>query len=90
MGGLPRVYLANLRWLSGYRHPRRLVQDISAAITGYLSGTPGSCALGQVAAVVGHPVATYPTLYHLMWWGIISAELHAAPLGPHRDLRIAG
>lgn len=90
VGGLPRVYLANLKWLSGYRHPRCLVQDISAAIISYFSGTPGSCALGQVAAAVGDPVATYPTLYHLMWRGIISADLHGAPLGPHSILQIAG
>lgn len=90
VGGLSRVYLANLRWLSGYRHPWCLVQDTSAAITGYLRGTPGSHALGQVAAAAGDPVVTYPTLYHLMWCGTISAELHDAPLGRHSILRIAG
>ncbi|WP_431230796.1 TnsA-like heteromeric transposase endonuclease subunit [Paenarthrobacter nicotinovorans] len=90
VGGLPRVYLANLRWLSGYRHPRCLVQDISVAIIGSLSGTPGSRALGHVAAAVGDPVATYPTLYHLLWSGIISADLRRAPLGPDSILWIAG
>jgi hypothetical protein len=90
VGGLPRVYLANLKWLSGYRHPRCLIPDTSAAITGYLSDTPGPQALGQVAAAVGDPLITLPTLFHLMWRGAIGAELHDAPLGPCSILRIAG
>ncbi|MFD5783188.1 TnsA-like heteromeric transposase endonuclease subunit [Streptomyces sp. NPDC126933] len=64
VGMLDPVLAANLRWLSGYRHPRvwrePLVADLRAVFTrsrGLLKG----------ARMVGDPVAVLPVLYHLLW-----------------------
>lgn len=89
VGELPRVYMANLRWLSGYRHSRCLVASTAASITEFLNAAPVPRTIGQVASAVGDPVIVYPTLFHLMWRGTVTAELHEAPLGPHSTLRIA-
>ena len=54
---------ANLRWLSGYRHPRYGVPQLAAALrAAFAAPVP----LMDGAEAAGDPVAVLPVLYHLM------------------------
>ena len=79
VGGLGAVLAANLRWLSGYRHPRCLHRGRAAAL-GEAFAEPTALLDGVWA--VGDPIAVLPVLFHLMWTGVLHADLEAAPLGP--------
>lgn len=77
VGALDPVLAANLRWLAGYRHPRcvdRVVADrVRRAFAG---GLP----LGAGVEAVGDRILVLPSLFHLMWSGVLHADLHGAPL----------
>jgi hypothetical protein len=71
------VLAANVRWLSGYRHPRHgdqvlgpLLRQAFAAGAGLLDG------VSQVA----DPIRGLPVLFHLLWRGVLAADLRI-PLG---------
>jgi hypothetical protein len=58
------VATANLRWLSGYRHPRCGIPAQAAALrAAFAAPVP----LMDGAKVAGAPVAVLPVLYHLLW-----------------------
>jgi hypothetical protein len=77
-GELGPVHAANLRWLSGYRHPR-FVQPGLAAWLGELFTEPGP--LLARAAVAGDPVAVLPVLFGMLWRGELAADLEGDLLG---------
>lgn len=72
VAGHDPVWLGNVRWLAGYRHGRfldsviaqRLVQSFSEPAP-LLDGVAG----------VGDPLAVLPVLYHLLWTGLLRADL---------------
>jgi hypothetical protein len=71
------VLAANVRWLSGYRHPRYwdpglgpLLRQAFAAGAGLLDGVCG----------VADPIRGLPALFHLLWRGDLAADLRV-PLG---------
>jgi hypothetical protein len=71
---IDRVQLANVRWLAGYRHPRHgraatatRLTEVFAAPRGLLAG----------ANAVGDPIAVLPVLFHLLWTGVLAADLSA-------------
>lgn len=76
-GALDPVLAANLRWLAGYRHPRCLNPKWSGRVLGRFA-EPSPLLAG--VREVGDPIAVLPTLFHLLWSGILSADLVAAPL----------
>jgi hypothetical protein len=78
-GELAPVQAANLRWLSGYRHPR-FAQPGVAARLGEVFAEPGSLLGGAAAA--GDPVAVLPVLFGMLWRGELAADLERALLGP--------
>ena len=85
-GALAAVLAANLRWLAGYRHPRcchpgRDVQLRTAF------AEPGG--LLVTAGRVGDPIAVLPTLFHLLWRGVLTTDLSSAPLGPDSLISVA-
>jgi hypothetical protein len=66
------VVTANLRWLSGYRHPRyrlpgtvALLREVFAVATPLLAG----------AEAVGDPIAVLPVLFHLLWHQELSVDV---------------
>ena len=59
-----RVWLANVQWLAGYRHPRHRVKSTAAAL---VAAFAKSRPLIEGARSVGDPVAVSPVLYHLLW-----------------------
>jgi hypothetical protein len=79
VGELGAVHAANLRWLSGYRHPRFAQPAVAARLHEVFAG--GGPLLGGAAAA-GDPVAVLPVLFGMLWRGELAAELEGQPLGP--------
>ena len=77
-GELGPVRAANLRWLSGYRHPR-FAQPRLAARLAEVFAEPGPLAGGAAAA--GDPVAVLPVLFGMLWRGELAADVEAGLLG---------
>jgi hypothetical protein len=75
LGALPPVYLANLRWLAGYRHPRCSREPVATLLTGILVSGPAT--LRDLKAAAGDPVTTVPTLFRLLWRHRICTDLHS-------------
>jgi hypothetical protein len=72
------VATANLRWLSGYRHPRYGIPAQAAALrAAFAAPVP----LMDGAEATGDPVAVLPVLYHLLWRQELAADL-SVPLHP--------
>jgi hypothetical protein len=58
------VRTANLRWLSGYRHPRCGRGDLARTAVG-LAADP--VPVWELAATLGDPLGTLPVVFHLLW-----------------------
>ncbi len=71
-GELGPVHAANLRWLSGYRHPR-FAQPRLAARLAEVFAEPGPLLAGASAA--GDPAAVLPVLFGMLWRGELAADL---------------
>jgi hypothetical protein len=77
VGATPSVRAANIRWLAGYRHSR--CHDVKVAEhVGRTLSAPTR--LGDVVARLGDPLAVLPPLFHLLWRGVLQAEVDGAPL----------
>jgi hypothetical protein len=90
VGALDPVLAANLRWLSGYRHPRCQHPKGAAERVAELErvfARPAALLEGVVA--VGDPIAVLPVVFHLLWGGRLVVDLAAAPLGPGSLVRAA-
>ncbi|MCJ0948945.1 TnsA-like heteromeric transposase endonuclease subunit [Rhodococcus sp. ARC_M8] len=59
-----RVWLANVQWLAGYRHPRHRVESTAATLVAAFA-KPQPLIGGARSA--GDPVAVLPVLHHLLW-----------------------
>ncbi len=85
VGVVDAVLAANVRWLSGFRHRRcvnalagrELVRRVAA----------GPMTVTGLVAFAGDRVAVLPTLYHLLWRGVLDADLTAAPLSGRTVVR---
>ncbi|MGW2639729.1 TnsA-like heteromeric transposase endonuclease subunit [Streptomyces sp. NPDC001348] len=86
--GVPEaVLLANVRWLSRYRHPRCLNGPVAARIREVFA-TPGPLMAGAVSA--GDRLTTLPVLFHLLWLQHLTVEAMATELmGPRMIVRLA-
>jgi hypothetical protein len=58
------VVLTNVRWLSGYRHPRHHRPEVAAEL---YAGFARPAGLLDGAAAVGDPLLVLPALFHLLW-----------------------
>ncbi len=77
--GVPdAVTTGNVRWLSGYRHPRHHRPALEAALREVFD-TPTRLTDG--AQAVGDPIAVLPVLFHLLWCGELVVDL-TVPLHP--------
>jgi hypothetical protein len=85
------VTVANVRWLSRYRHPRCVGSGRTVSLLLEKFTRPGP--LWAVAAEVGDRLAVLPVLFHLMWRRELMADL-TTRLSPatlvHRGLRGGG
>lgn len=71
------VWAANLRWLSGYRHPRFADEQLEELLIAIFARPER---LDQAARQAGDPIRVRPVLFHLLWRGRLSADLRR-PLG---------
>jgi hypothetical protein len=66
------VWLANVRWLAGYRHRRCYREQFADALLEVFSAPR---TLIEGAERVGDPLAVLPTVYHLLWSGLLVTDL---------------
>ena len=78
LGAPDAVTTANVRWLSGYRHPRHDRPVLAAALR---EAFATSATLLGGAATVGDPLAVLPVLFHLLWRHELVIDL-TVPLHP--------
>jgi hypothetical protein len=78
VGEIERCRVTNLRWLAGYRHPRHgePAQLAESAVAAFAIPAP----LLVQAATVGDPIEVLPMVFHLLWRGVLMADL-SRPLG---------
>lgn len=74
LGGLPPVFLANLRWLAGYRHPRCFRASAAALLLERLT-LDGPTSIRDLAAATGDTITALAPLFHLLWKQQISTDL---------------
>lgn len=85
IGALDPVAAANLRWLSGYRHPRYGISALAKVLrTAFAAPVP----LVDGAEAAGDPIAVLPVLYHLLWCQELAADL-SVPLHPATVVTLA-
>lgn len=86
VGALDPVTAANLRWLSGYRHPRTLRPGVAAALeSAFGCGRP----LMDGARAVGNAIMVLPGLFHMLWHGRLVADLASGVLDEHTMVGLA-
>jgi len=78
LGAADPVVTGNVRWLSGYRHPRHDRPMLAAALREVFA-TPTALLGGAQAA--GDPIAVLPVLFHLLWRQELAVDL-TVPLHP--------
>ncbi len=78
VGSPDPIVMMNVRWLSGYRHPRHDVLAVAAALEAAFVA-PTTLMAG--AELVGDPIAVLPMLSHLLWRQRLRADL-SVPLSP--------
>jgi len=85
VGVVDAVLAANVRWLSGFRHCR----CVNAAAGGELMRrvAAGPVTVTDLVACAGDRVAVLPVLYHLLWRGVLAADLTAAALSGRTVVR---
>jgi hypothetical protein len=86
-GDLDPVLVANVRWLSRYRHRRCLVPETAAVLLNAFAGGRG---LFDGAGLAGDRLRVLPVLFHLMWQRQLTADLAAGPLSPSTVVRAGG
>jgi hypothetical protein len=66
------VLAANVRWLSGYRHPRHDRPQVSGLLREVFAGGQELLAGAEMA---GDLIGVLPVLFHLMWRGDLLADV---------------
>jgi hypothetical protein len=80
VGTVDPVLAANVRWLSGYRHPRCAGSPAAADAVRRAFAVPAPLLAG--AAEAGDQLSVLPVLFDLMWRRELAADLGCGPLGP--------
>lgn len=80
------VFMANVRWLAGYRHSRIHRDEVGRRLAEVFAA-PASLLHG--AAQAGPPIGVLPVLFHLLWSGVLVADLRAGVLGGGTLVRTA-
>jgi hypothetical protein len=85
VGVVDAVLAANVRWLSGFRHRRCVNALVGSELVRRV--TAGPVTVADLVACAGDRVAVLPALYHLLWRGVLGADLAAAPLSGRTVVR---
>lgn len=59
------IYLANLRWLAGYRRRPVVLEQFAEAVLDACSARP--LKIGELVSLFGVPVLVRPVVFHLLW-----------------------
>jgi hypothetical protein len=87
VGELDPVLTANVRWLAGYRHARCLREEHRARLVeAFTKPAP----LMTTVEAVGDRITVLPSVFHLMWTGVLATDLTTAPLTGSSLVSIAG
>ena len=78
LGTMTPLFVRNLRWISRYRHPR--CRGPAGVAERLLEVFAQARPLFEGAGMVGDRLLVLPVLYHLLWCGHLSADLHARVL----------
>jgi hypothetical protein len=90
VGELPLLWMANVRWLAGYRHERSLDAGCASRVRDVLGGSVGQTVRG-VASSVGDPILVLPTIFHLLWTQqLTTPDLARAKLSFASVIELAG
>jgi hypothetical protein len=79
------VLAANVRWLSGFRYCRCVNALAGGELVRRVAARPVT--VTGLVAFAGDRVAVLPALYHLLWRGVLDADLTAAPLSGRTVVR---
>lgn len=85
VGAVEPILAGNVRWLSGYRHPRHHHPQVAQLLLEVFA-TPTALEVGAQAA--GDPIAVLPVLFHLLWCHELTTTL-SVPLHPQTLVRPA-
>lgn len=85
VGVADAVLAANVRWLSGFRHHR--CGNAPAGSELVRRAAAGPVTVADLAGCAGDRLAVLPALYHLLWRGVLAADLAAAPLSGRTVVR---
>lgn len=85
-GQVDPVFMANMRWLAGYRHERCYNATVADRLRSVF--TDQEVPLIQGAVQAGEPLRTLPVLFHLMWRRELVADLSLL-LGEHTPVSVA-
>lgn len=85
LGDITPAFNANVRWLSGYRHPRCRNEKVAQALMD--AATTQDQTVGALAGAVGDAVVVLPCLFHLIWSGELDAGLRTKRLSMDSPVR---
>ena len=85
VGVADAVLAANVRWLSGFRHRRCGNAPAGSELMRRVAAGPVT--VTDLAGCAGDRLAVLPALYHLLWRGVLAADLTAAPLSGRTVVR---
>ena len=79
------VLAANVRWLSGFRHRRCGNAQAGSELMRRVAAGPVT--VTDLVGLAGDRLAVLPALYHLLWCGVLTADLTVAPLSGRTVVR---
>ena len=85
VGVADAVLAANVRWLSGFRYRRCGNAPAGAELVRRVAAGPVT--VTDLAGCAGDRLAVLPALYHLLWRGVLAADLTAAALSGRTVVR---
>ena len=87
VGALGAVLAVNLRWIARYRHPRFAGRGLvrERVVEVFARGAELFTGAGQAA----DRLESLPVVYHLLWCGVLRADLEARVLSPATVVRSA-
>lgn len=85
LGDITPLLAANVRWLSGYRHPRCRIERVADALLE--AATRSDHSVRTLARTVGDPVVVLPCLFHLLWSGELDAGIRTSRLSMNSPVR---
>ena len=85
VGVADAVLAANVRWLSGFRHHR--CGNAPAGSELVRRAAAGPVTVADLAGCAGDRLAVLPALYHLLWRGVLAADLTVALLSGRAVVR---